>query len=45
MVIQLQEFIKKLINHHYAIKFDFKFCKTSIEFLDTTVYKSKEQNK
>ena len=44
-VIQLQEFIKKLNNRHPKIKFDFKFSKTSIEFLDTTVYKNKEQNK
>ena len=44
-VIQLQEFIKKLNNHYPTIKFDFKFSKTSIEFLDTTVYKNKEQNK
>ena len=44
-VIQLQEFIKKLNNCHPTIKFDFKFSKTSIEFLDTTVYKNKEQNK
>ena len=44
-VIQLQEFIKKLNNRHPIIKFDFKFSKTSIEFLDTTVYKNKEQNK
>ena len=44
-VIQLQEFIKKLNNRHPTIKFDFKFSKTSIEFLDTTAYKNKEQNK
>ena len=44
-VIQLQEFIKKLNNRHPTIKFDFKFSKTSIEFLDATVYKNKEQNK
>ena len=44
-VIQLHEFIKKLNNCHPTIKFDFKFSKTSIEFLDTTVYKNKEQNK
>ena len=44
-LIQLQEFIKKLNNRHPTIKFDFKFSKTSIEFLDTTVYKNKEQNK
>ena len=44
-VIQLQEFIKKLNNRHPKIKFDFKFSKTSTEFLDTTVYKNKEQNK
>ena len=35
-VMQLQEFIKKLNNRHPTIKFDFKFSKTSIEFLDTT---------
>ena len=44
-VIQLQEFIKKLNNRHPTIKFDFKFSKTNIEFLDTTVHKNKEQNK
>ena len=44
-VIQLQEFIKKLNNCHPKIKFDFKFSKTSTEFLDTTVYKNKEQKK
>ena len=44
-VIQLQEFIKKLNNCYSTIKFDFKFSKTSIEFLDTTLYKTKEQNK
>ena len=43
--IQLQEFIKKLKNCHPTVKFDFKFSKTSIEFLDTTAYKNKEQNK
>ena len=47
-VIQLQEFIKKLNNHHPTIKFDFKYCKTkysktSIEFLDTTVHKNKKR--
>ena len=42
---QLQEFIKKLHNRHPAIKFDFKFPKTSIEIFDTTVYQNKEQNK
>ena len=44
-VIQFQEFIKKLNNHHPTIKLGFKLSKTSIEFLDTTVYKNKEQNK
>ena len=44
-VIQLQEFIKKLNNCHPTIKFDFKFSKTRIECLDTTVYKNKKQNK
>ena len=44
-VIQLQEFIKKLNNRHPTIKFDFKFSKTNIEFLDPTVYKNKEQDK
>ena len=43
--MQLQEFIKKLRNRHPKIKFDFQFSKTSIEFLDTSVYKNKEQNK
>ena len=32
----------KLNNRHPIIKLNFKFCKTSIEFLDTTVYKNKE---
>ena len=44
-VIQLQEFIKKLNNRHPTIKFNFKFSKTSTEFLDATVYKNKDQNK
>ena len=43
--IQLQEFINKLNNRHSIIKFDFKFSKTSIEFLDIMVYKNKKQNK
>ena len=42
-VIQLQEFIKKLNNRHPTIKFDLKFSKTSIEFLDTTVCKTKNK--
>ena len=41
MLIQVQVFIKKLNNCHPTIKFDFKFSKTSIEFLDTTVYKNR----
>ena len=44
-VIQLQEVIKKLNNRHPTIKFDSKLSKTTIEFLDTKVYKNKEQNK
>ena len=44
-VVQLQEFISKLSNCHPAIKFNFKYSKTSIKFLDTTVYINKEQNK
>ena len=44
-VIQPQEFIKKFNNRHHTNKFDFKFSKTSIEFLDTTIYRNKEQNK
>ena len=43
--MQLQEFIKKLNNRHPTIKFDFKFFKTSIKFLDTTVYKNKEADR
>ena len=43
--VQFQEFIKKLKDRHPTIKFDFKFSKTNIEFLDTTVYKNKEQYK
>ena len=42
-IIQLQEFIKKLNNHHPTIKFNYKFSKISIEFLETTVHKNKEQ--
>ena len=44
-LIQLQEFLKKLNIRHPTVKFDFKFSRTSIEFLDTTAYKNKEQNK
>ena len=44
-MLQLQEFIKKINNHHPTIKFDFKFSKTSIDFLQkATVYRLKEQN-
>ena len=43
-VARLQEFIKKLNNRHAIIKFDFKNSITSIEILDATVYKNKEQN-
>ena len=43
--MQLQEFIKKINNPHPTIKFYFEFSKTSIQFLDTTVYENKEQNK
>ena len=42
-VIQFQEFIEKRNNCYSTIKFDFKFSKTSIEILDSTVYKSKEK--
>ena len=44
-IVQLQEFIKNLSNRHPTFKFDFQYSKTSIEFLDTTIYKSKEQTK
>ena len=37
-IVQLQEFIKKLNNRHPTIKFDVKYCKTNIEFLNTIVY-------
>ena len=44
-VMWLQEFIKKLNNCHPIIKFDLKHSKTSIGFLERTVYKNKEQYK
>ena len=45
VVVQLQEFIKKLNNRHPAIKFDFKYSKTSQQFLEATVYKNNKQIK
>ena len=40
-VTQLQELIKELNDRHSTIKFDFNNSKTSMQFLDTTVYKNK----
>ena len=40
-VTQLQELIKELNDRHSTIKFDFSNSKTSIQILDTTVYKNK----
>ena len=45
VVVQLQEFIKKLNNRHPAIKFDFKYPKTSQQFLEATVYKNNKEIK
>ena len=45
IVVQLQEFIKKPNKCHPAINFDFKFSKTSIDFLDGIVHKNKKQHK
>ena len=35
---ELRQFMNKINQKHQSIKFDFKFSKESIEFLDTLVY-------
>ena len=35
---QLKPFINEINKKHYSIKFDFKFSKENIEYLDTLVY-------
>ena len=42
---QLLDFITRLNSRHPTIKFDFKYSKSSIKFLDTKIYKNKEKNK
>ena len=42
---QLLDFITKLNCRRPKIKFEFKYSKTSSEFLDTKIYKNKEKNK
>ena len=42
---QLVDFITRLNSRHPTIKFDFKYSQSSIEFLDTKIYKNKEKNK
>ena len=42
---QLLDYITRLNSRHPTIKFDFKYSKSSIEFLDTKIYKNKEKNK
>ena len=42
---QLLDFITRLNSRHPTMKFDFKYSKPSIEFLDTKIYKNKEKNK
>ena len=36
---ELTSFIKEINKKHHSIKFDFKFSKEKMEFLDTLVYK------
>ena len=43
--IQILDFITRLNSRHHTIKFDFKYSKSSIELLDTKIYKNKEKNK
>ena len=38
-VNELKSFINEINKNHHSIKFDFKFSKEKIEFLDTLVYK------
>ena len=42
---QLLNFIARVNSRHPAIKFDFKYLKSSIKFLDTKICKNKEKNK
>ena len=42
---QLLDFIIRLNSRHPTIKFDFKYSKASIEFLDTKMYKNEEKDK
>ena len=42
---QLLDFIIRLNSRHPTIKFDFKYSKSSIEFLNIKNYKNKEKNK
>ena len=42
---QLLEFITRLNSRHPTIKFDFKYSKSSIKFLETKIYKNKKKNK
>ena len=42
---QISYFIVKLNTCHRTIKFDYKYSQNYIYFLDTTVYKSNDQNK
>ena len=44
-VVQLQQLNKKLNNCHSTIKSNFKYAKATIELLDTTVFKNKDQDK
>ena len=41
---QLLDFITRLNSRHLSITFDFKYSKSSIEFLDTKICKSKKKN-
>ena len=42
---QLSDFVTRLNSRHSIIKFDFKYSKSSIVFLDTKLYKNKVKNK
>ena len=41
----MEDFITRLNSRDPTIKLDFKYSKSSIEFLDTKIYKNKEKNK
>ena len=45
MEAKLLDFITKLNSRHPTMKFDFKYSKSSIKFLDTKIYKNKERDK